>query len=412
VVCLSTQKVRVSKPRLRKKGGGEQAEVSIPAYEAMQSDVALSEKLSSILMRGVSTRNYRDVIPEMAATCGVSKSSVSREFIEASAEQLQALAERRFDDLDLLVIYLDGVHFGGHHVIGAVGVDSEGRKHVLGLAEGATENAVVVKGLLESLVERGVRPDRRRLFVIDGSKALRAAIDAVFGSGDPVQRCRNHKVENVTGHLPQELLAQDTMYVGYLKGVGRIYQQTVVDTYSSVGFAKVYDTKVPVTAADCLNDRALPFFEERGVIVQRILTDRGTEYCGNPETHAYQVFLGLNDIEHTRTKSKHPQTNGICERFHQTCLNEFYKIAFRKRVYRSLDELQADLDAFVQAYNHERTHQGKRCQGRTPITTFVDALPLALEKQIGPPPLPPTETPPNMSEAAAKPAASDDQAAA
>lgn len=146
VVCLSTQKVRVSKPRLRRKGGGKQAEVPVPAYEAMQSDVALGKKLSSILLRGVSTRNYRDVIPAMAETCGVSKSSVSREFIEASAEQLQALAERRFDDLDLLVIYIDGVQFGGHHVIGAVGVDTDGRKHVLGLAEGATENAVMVKG--------------------------------------------------------------------------------------------------------------------------------------------------------------------------------------------------------------------------------------------------------------------------
>ena len=208
VVCLSTQKVRVNKPRLRRKGGGQQAEVSIPAYEAMQRDLALGEKLSAILLRGVSTRNYEDVIPEMAETCGVSKSSVSREFIEAGAQQLQALAERRFDELDLLIIYIDGVQFGGHHVIGAVGVDTDGKKHVLGLAEGATENAVVVTGLLESLVERGVRPDRRRLFVIDGSKALRAAIDAVFGSKNPVQRCRNHKVENVTGYLPQELRDQ------------------------------------------------------------------------------------------------------------------------------------------------------------------------------------------------------------
>jgi len=231
VVCLSTQKVRVSKPRLRKKGGGQQAEVPIPAYEAMQSDVALREKLSSILLRGVSTRSYEDVVPEMAETCGVSKSSVSREFIEASAEQLQALAERRFDALDLLVIYIDGVQFGGHHVIGAVGVDTDGRKHVLGLAEGATENAVVVKGLLESLVERGVRPDRPRLFVIDGSKALRAAIDAVFGSSNPVQRCRNHKVENVTGHLPQELRDQvkTVMKAAYRlaadEGIARLKQQ-------------------------------------------------------------------------------------------------------------------------------------------------------------------------------------------
>lgn len=231
VVCLSTQKVRVSKPRLRRKGGGKQAEVPIPAYEAMQSDVALGLKLSSILLRGVSTRNYRDVIPQMAETCGVSKSSVSREFMEASAEQLQALAERRYDDLDLLVIYIEGVQFGGHHVIGAVGVDTDGRKHVLGLAEGATENAVVVKGLLETMVERGVRPDRRRLFVIDGSKALRAAIDAVFGDHNPVQRCRNHKVENVVGHLPQELRDQvkTVMKAAYRlpadEGIAKLKQQ-------------------------------------------------------------------------------------------------------------------------------------------------------------------------------------------
>ena len=151
VVCLSTQKVRVNKPRLRKKGGGKQAEVPIPAYEAMQSDVALGEKLSSILLRGVSTRNYQDVIPEMAESCGVSKSSVSREFIEASAEQLTALAERRFDGLDLLIIYIDGIRFGAYHVIAAIGVDADGNKHVLGPREGATENAMVVKGLLEDL---------------------------------------------------------------------------------------------------------------------------------------------------------------------------------------------------------------------------------------------------------------------
>lgn len=207
-VCLSTQKVRVKKPRLRKKGGGKGAEVSIPAYEAMQSDASLSEKLGGILMRGVSTRNYEAVVPEMAQSCGVSKSSVSREFIAASAEQLKALCERRFDELDILIMYLDGVQFGTHHVIVAIGVDSEAHKHVLGLAEGAAENAVVVTGLLEDLVERGVDPGRRRLFVIDGSKALRKAIDTVFGSGNPVQRCRNHKIENVTGHLPQELKGQ------------------------------------------------------------------------------------------------------------------------------------------------------------------------------------------------------------
>jgi putative transposase len=207
-VCLSTQKVHVSKPRLRRKGGGPDAEVAIPAYEAMQDDTSLRAKLSGILMSSVSTRKYERVVPEMAESCGVSKSSVSREFVEASSEQLEALAERRFEQLDLLVIYIDGIRFGDHHVIVSIGVDSEGRKHVLGLREGATENAVVVKDLLEHLVEHGVDPTRRRLFVIDGSKALRVAIDAVFGSHNPIQRCRNHKIENVMGYLPDELKDQ------------------------------------------------------------------------------------------------------------------------------------------------------------------------------------------------------------
>jgi transposase-like protein len=208
VVTLSTQKVRVRKPRLRRKGGGQAAEVPIPAYEAMQDDTGLQAKLSDILMSGVSTRKYERVIPEMAERCGVSKSSVSREFIEASAEKLQELAQRRFDELDLLVIYIDGLRFGDHHVIAALGVDFDGYKHILGLRAGATENAVVVKHLLTELVERGVDPARRRLFVIDGSKALRVGVDAVFGTQHPVQRCRNHKIQNVMGYLPEELKDQ------------------------------------------------------------------------------------------------------------------------------------------------------------------------------------------------------------
>ena len=205
VVTLPTQKVRVTKPRLRRKGGGKGAEVEIPAYTAMQQGAGLREKLATILLRGVSTRAYAEVIPTMAETCGVSRSSVSREFVEASEEALRTLSERRFDDTDLLILYIDGVHAGGHQVIVAVGVDSQGFKHMLGLAEGATENAVVVKGLLEDLVARGVTPERPYLFIIDGSKALRSAITAVFGKDSPVQRCRQHKVENVIGYLPNEL---------------------------------------------------------------------------------------------------------------------------------------------------------------------------------------------------------------
>lgn len=176
--------------------------------------------------------------------------------------------------------------------------------------------------------------------------------------------------------------AQDTFYVGTLKGVGRIYQQTFIDTYSSVGFAKLYTSKVPINAADILNDRVIPFFDKNGVPLLRILTDRGTEYCGKPDAHDFQLFLALNDIDHTKTKAKSPQSNGICERFHKTFLDEFYKIAFRKKIYLNLDELQTDLDEWLVKYNNRRTHQGKRCQGRTPMQTFMENLPLAKEKML------------------------------
>jgi transposase InsO family protein len=176
--------------------------------------------------------------------------------------------------------------------------------------------------------------------------------------------------------------AQDTFYVGNIKGVGRIYQQTFIDTYSKVALAKVYDRKTPITAADLLNDRVVPFFEENGIPLLRVLTDRGTEYCGNPEHHEYELYLGVEDIDHTRTKARSPQTNGICERFHKTILNEFYRVNFRKKIYRTLVELQEDLDEWLRGYNEERPHQGRWCYGKTPMRTFLDTLPLAMEKTL------------------------------
>jgi len=176
--------------------------------------------------------------------------------------------------------------------------------------------------------------------------------------------------------------AQDTFYVGTLKGVGRIYQQTFIDTYAKVAFAKLYDRKTPITAAELLNDRVIPFFDEHQIPLCRVLTDRGTEYCGNPEHHEYELYLAIEDIDHTRTKARSPQTNGICERFHKTVLDEFYRIAFRKRIYATIDQLQADLDAWITEYNQARPHQGRWCYGKTPMQTFLDTLPVAKEKSI------------------------------
>jgi transposase InsO family protein len=179
---------------------------------------------------------------------------------------------------------------------------------------------------------------------------------------------------------PGYCVAQDTFYVGTLKGVGRVYQQTAIDTYSKVAFAKLYDRKTPITAADLLNDRVVPFFDEHGIRVSRALTDRGTEFCGGHQSHEYELYLAVEDIDHTRTKTKSPQTNGICERFHRTVLDEFYRVAFRKRIYTTLEDLQADLDGWLRHYNEVRTHQGRWCFGRTPMQTFLETLPVAKEK--------------------------------
>lgn len=183
-------------------------------------------------------------------------------------------------------------------------------------------------------------------------------------------------------HHPGYLGAQDTFYVGNMKGVGRIYQQTFIDTYTKVVFAKLYLAKSAITAADILNDRIVPFFDSHEIPLLRIMTDRGTEYCGKIENHEYQLYLAIEDIDHTKIKARSPQTNGICERFHKTVLHEFYMIAFRKKVYNNLEELQADLDIWIKHYNEERPHTGKYCYGKTPMETFLDSKHIAKDKQL------------------------------
>jgi transposase InsO family protein len=181
---------------------------------------------------------------------------------------------------------------------------------------------------------------------------------------------------------PGYLGSQDTYYVGNIKGVGRIYQQTFVDTYSKMAFAKLYDRKTAITAADTLNDKVVPFFEEQEIPLLRILTDRGTEYCGKREYHEYELYLTIESIEHTKTKVRSPQSNGICERLHRTMQDEFYAIAFRKKLYDSIEALQADLDAWLIEYNTQRTHSGKYCFGKTPWETFQSSKELAQKKMV------------------------------
>jgi transposase InsO family protein len=229
----------------------------------------------------------------------------------------------------------------------------------------------------------GLETMKKRLKVLEAKAAVEGYVltEGQIVALEKAQQEKEAYGEIETFH-PGYLGSQDTFYVGNMKGVGRIYQQTYVDTYSRHAICKLYTQKTALAAADLLNDRVIPFYEAEGIPILRIMTDRGTEYCGNVERHEYQLYLALGDIDHTKTKAKSPQTNGICERFHKTVLHEFYHVAFRKKIYTTLEELQEDLDVWLEEYNTHRPHQGKRCEGRTPYATLTDGKAIAQEKMI------------------------------
>ena len=224
---------------------------------------------------------------------------------------------------------------------------------------------------------------RKRLKALEAKVAQEGAVltESQVQALEKAKEEKQTQGEIETFH-PGYLGAQDTFYVGTIKGVGRIYQQTFIDTYTKVAQIKLYDRKNALVAAEMLNDKVIPFFEEFQLRLLRILTDRGTEYCGAREHHEYELYLAIEDIDHSKTKARHPQTNGICERFHRTMLNEFYSIAFRKKVYNSIEELQKDAEQWIWEYNNERVHSGKYCFGKTPMQTFLDSIALAKEKYL------------------------------
>lgn len=238
-------------------------------------------------------------------------------------------------------------------------------------------------GVRSIWLRHGVESFKKRLQALED----KVAKEGILLTDSQIAALERKKIDDeasgeIETHHPGYLGSQDTFYVGNLKGVGRIYQQTFVDTYSKVAFAKLYTSKTPITSADLLNDKVLPFFTQQQLPMLRILTDRGTEYCGRMDQHDYQLYLAINDIDHTKTKAQSPQTNGICERFHKTILQEFYQVTFRKKLYATLEELQKDLDEWMKYYNNTRTHQGKVCCGRTPMETLLDGKKVWAEKNL------------------------------
>lgn len=202
-----------------------------------------------------------------------------------------------------------------------------------------------------------------------------------------LQRWRGRQVDperHIDAPQPGYLLCQDTYFVGRIKGVGKIYMQTVVDANCSLAFGKLYLSKAPIASVDVLHDRVVPFYDEHDVAVDHLLTDNGREYCGLPLQHPFELFLAISQIIHRRTQIGSPETNGFCERFHRTVKEEFFSIAFRKTFYESLAQLQADLDRYLQFYNHERAHQGYRTKGRTPYRAFVDGIEAMKREEVGP----------------------------
>lgn len=224
---------------------------------------------------------------------------------------------------------------------------------------------ILIKNGMGSRYERLLKLEER---VLDQKIELTAQQVAQIEKANPA-----FKERHVESSRPGELLSQDTFFVGTLKGVGRVYLHTVVDTFGSYAFGFLHTSKQPEAAVAVLHNDVLPFYQDLDISVEKILTDNGREFCGT-DSHPFELYLQLNEIKHKRTKVAHPQTNGFVERFHRTVLDEFFRLTFRTKFYESVEALQADLDAWLVEYNTQRPHQGYRNRGRRPMDVVQDYI--------------------------------------
>lgn len=322
--------------------------------------VELAQKLGNISEAcrnlGVSRQHYYDI-----------KTAITEDGIEGLLEKSRKtprVANRISPEIEKMVLDY-ALEFPTH---GQVRVENELKAKGIRISSGG------VRGIWgrHNLLRKADRLKRLEKFAAESGKVLTESQVVALENAKEAKEAHGE----IETYHPGFLFGQDTYYVGYIKGVGKIYQQTGIDTFSNVGFAKLYLDKSAITAADFMNDKVLPFFDNEHIKMLRVLTDRGTEYSGRIENHPFQLFLHLNDIEHSRTKAFHPQTNGCTERLNQIIQDEFYAVAFRKTHYKTLEQIQIDLDIFMNYYNEKRTNQGKRCLGRTPKQTWDDGYEL------------------------------------